>query len=1085
VVWAYKADPSLRLPYQDNLSALIHEPSFKSLAGEAVFGKARVINQLGNRAVHSHRSIQEVDSLAAVRELFHFAYWLGHTYARLTKPAPELTFDTKALPTTGAVPKQTTEKLEQLEKELRERDEKLTSLLGDKFALDGEIARLRDEVAEAKKMSLKYPDTHDYSEAETRDYFIDLLLKEAGWPLKEQRDREFEVSGMPNNHGKGFVDYVLWGDDGLPLAIVEAKRTKKSAQIGQQQAKLYADCLEEQFGRRPVIFYSNGYQLWLWDDTGYPPREVQGFYKKAELELMIQRRSSRKVLADAPINTAIVERYYQSRAIRRIGEAFEIDRERKALIVMATGAGKTRMVIALSDLLMKCNWVKRVLFLADRVALVNQAVRAFKAHLPDAAPVNLVTDKDAEGRIFVSTYPTMMGLIDETSDGQRRFGVGHFDLVIVDEAHRSVYQKYRTIFEYFDALLLGLTATPKDEVDINTYGLFDLERGVPTDSYSLEDAVKDGFLVPPIAVSVPVKFQREGITYADLSEEEKELWDAIEWDEDGNTPVRVEPAAVNKWLFNKDTVDKVLEHLMTRGQRVASGDRIGKTIIFAKNQAHAEFIVQRFDSNYPHYKGAYARVIHHGVPYAQSLIDDFSNPMKPPHIAVSVDMLDTGIDIPEVLNLVFIKLVRSKTKFWQMVGRGTRLSPDIFGPGKSKTCFYILDYCQNLEYFRQNLETSDGAVGESLSKRLFKSRLDLIGELDRVHPGVTDEGAPAGPKSLREDAATLLRAEVAAMNLDNFVVRPKRRLVEKYAKPEAWATLTHEARAELAEEVAGLPSEQEADDEEAKRFDLLILNLQLAVLRAEPAFTRLREQLKTIAGLLEEKAAIPMVQQQLVLIEDLQADEWWLDVTTGMLENVRKRLRLLVKLIDRSARKNIYSDFEDQLGDDAPVDILGFIMPDSFDRFRVKARTFLKQHEDHIAIHKLRTNKALTESDLDELERMLTTSGVGDKENVQKAKEESHGLGLFVRSLVGLDREAAKGAFAGFLAGKTLGANQIEFINLIVNHLTEHGVMAAALLYESPFTDITPHGPDGLFTSTEVDELVAILDHVRAAALAA
>ncbi|MFO0700221.1 MAG: DEAD/DEAH box helicase family protein [Nitrospira sp.] len=350
---------------------------------------------------------------------------------------------------------------------------------------------------------------------------------------------------------KGFVDYVLWGDDGKPLGLVEAKRTRRDARIGQQQAKLYADCLERQFGQRPVIFYSNGYEHWIWDDQRYPPRRVQGFYKKAELELLIQRRETKRLLAEATITSAIVERHYQTRAIRRVAEAFKRDHDRKSLLVMATGAGKTRTVIALADLLMRCNWVKRVLFLADRVALVNQAVNAFKRHLPDASPVNLVTEKDEEGRVFVSTYPTMMGLIDETADGQRRFGVGHFDLVIIDEAHRSVFQKYRAIFQYFDSLLVGLTATPKDEVDRNTYSLFDLEDGVPTDAYSLEEAVRDGFLVPPQAVSVPLKFQREGITYAELSEEEKDQWDALEWDENGIVPSRVESEAVNRWLFNE------------------------------------------------------------------------------------------------------------------------------------------------------------------------------------------------------------------------------------------------------------------------------------------------------------------------------------------------------------------------------------------------------------------------------------------------------------------------------------------------------------------------------------------------------
>src|SRR5712691_10027002 len=769
VAWAYKSDASLRLPYQDNLSALIHEPSFKAAAGEAVFSKARVINTLGNQAVHSHRPIQQFDALTAVRELFHVSYWLARTYVRGAKPAPGLAFDANALPRTAPIPKQTIEQLQTLETRLRERDEKLSALLADKSALDEELKRLRAEVAEAKKTSAAQPDTHDYSEAETRDYFIDLLLKEAAWPLDQTRDREFEVSGMPNEQGQGFVDYVLWGDDGKPLAVVEAKRTKKSAQIGQQQAKLYADCLEAQFGRRPLIFYSNGYDHWLWDDANYPPRAVQGFYKKAELELAIQRRSTRKPLAAGEINPAIVERYYQTRGIRRIAEAFERDHDRKALVVMATGAGKTRTVIALCDLLMRCNWVKRVLFLADRVALVNQAVNAFKRHLPIALNVTAATEKDAEGRVFVSTYPTMMGLIDETRDGQRRFGVGHFDLVIIDEAHRSVFQKYRAIFEYFDSLLVGLTATPKDEVDINTYQLFDLEPGVPTDAYGLEDAVKDGFLVPAKAVSVPLKFQREGITYAELSEEEKEQWDALEWDEEGSTPDRVEAEAVNKWLFNKDTVDKVLEHLMTRGQTVAGGDRLGKTIVFAKNQAHAEFIAQRFDVNYPHDKGGFARVIHSGLPYAQDLIDDFSNPAKAPHIAISVDMLDTGIDIPEVVNLVFIKLVRSKTKFWQMVGRGTRLCKDLFGPGKDKAFFYILDYCQNLEFFGQNPTTTEGALGESLGKRLFKARLELIGELDRpladASPAVAGRTAerPAGydaTAALRGSVASLLHGEV-------------------------------------------------------------------------------------------------------------------------------------------------------------------------------------------------------------------------------------------------------------------------------------------------------------------------------------
>jgi len=1102
VSWAYKHDAALKLPYQDNLSALIHEPSFKQAAGEAVFSKARVINTLGNRAVHSHRAVPEADALAAVRELFHVAYWFARSYGRVGRPAPGLTFDPTALPRPAAAPQQTAEQLRTLEEELRERDEKLATLLADKGALDEELKRLRSEVAEAKKAAAAQPDTHDYSEAETRDYFIDLLLKEAGWPLDQPRDREFEVSGMPNEQGKGFVDYVLWGDDGKPLGLVEAKRTRRDARVGQQQAKLYADCLERQFGQRPIIFYSNGYEHWLWDDTRYPPRRVQGFYKKVELELLIQRRTTRRPLAAAPIRAEIVERHYQTRAIRRMAEAFERDHDRKALLVMATGAGKTRTVIALADLLMRCNWAKRVLFLADRVALVNQAVNAFKRHLLDASPVNLVTEKHAEGRVYVSTYPTMMGLIDEMSqdraqrgvDGQRRFGVGHFDLVVIDEAHRSVFQKYRAIFDYFDSLLVGLTATPKDEVDRNTYGLFDLEDGVPTDAYSLEEAVRDGFLVPPRAVSVPLKFQREGITYDELSEEDKDQWDALEWDDEGTVPTQVEAEAVNRWLFNKDTVDKVLAHLMTRGLTVAGGDRLGKTILFAKNQAHADFIAERFNANYPHYRGEFARVITFKTEYAQSLIDSFSNKEKAPHIAISVDMLDTGIDVPEVVNLVFFKLVRSKTKFWQMVGRGTRLCPDLFGPGQDKEQFYLFDYCQNLEYFSQDIPATEGSVTDSLGKRLFNARLELIGTLDHqpreAAPGMVKEpaatyGDPETDDAVRQSLAELLQREVAAMNLDNFVVRPRRRLVEKYAKPDAWLSLPAEALTELSHEVAGLPSELDPENEEAKRFDLLALSLQLSLLRHEPGFARLRDRVKQIAGLLEEKAAIPMVREQMALIQDVQTDEWWQDVTVPMLEVMRRRLRGLVQLIDKRQRKPVYTDFEDLMGGEIDVELPGFAPGTDYAKFRAKAQVFLREHLNHVAIEKLRKNRPLTATDLAELERMFAESGIGSPDDVRRAAEESQGLGLFVRTLVGMDRNAAKEALAAFLAGKTLSANQIEFVNLVVDHLTEHGVVAPERLYESPFTDLMPRGPEGLFTSTELDELIRALDAVRATAMAA
>lgn len=1116
VNWLFEFDNSLVRPYKDDLHLLLSEPSFRTLVGSALHTKLDLIRKLGNLAVHSSKPIQTKDAIVALQELFHFCYWLGRNYALspAAKPDPTLKFDRDRLPKTSPVPPQTQTQLQTQAQQLVAKAAQLAASTSRLSEVEAELQRLRQEIAQAKAANATQPDTHDYSEAETRDYFIDLLLKEAGWifpsaalserpsttlnasPIDERSriDREFPVTGMPNPSGKGFVDYVLWGSDGKPIAIVEAKRTRRDPQEGQQQAKLYADCLEQQFGQRPIIFYTNGYKHWLWDDLRYPPRLVQGFFKAAELDLMIQRRSTRRSLLTTDINSTIAGRYYQTRAIRRISEDFERKNKRKALVVMATGAGKTRTVIALCDLLMRCNWVKRVLFLADRVALVNQAANAFKKHLPASSPVNLLTEKNTEGRVYVSTYPTMMGLINDVGEGQRKFSAGHFDLIVIDEAHRSVYQKYRAIFEYFDTLLVGLTATPKDEIDRNTYSLFNLDPGMPTDFYPLDEAVKDGWLVPLKAVSVPLKFQREGIHYDDLSEAEQEQWDELEWDEDGDVPDRIEAAAVNQWLFNIDTVDKVLAHLMTRGQKVAGGDRLGKTIIFAKNNDHAQFICDRFNANYPHYNGEFARTITHKTEYAQDLIDNFSQSDKSPHIAISVDMLDTGIDVPEVVNLVFFKLIRSKTKFWQMIGRGTRLCPDLFGLGQPKEFFYLFDYCQNLEFFRQQPETTTGSIANSLSKRLFTARLELLGELDQQLPNSVDDetldtvsspiAEPTTDREVRQAIATRLQTEVAAMNLENFIVRPQRQRVETYTQRDIWNRLQPDHLNELATHVAGLPNELPTEPEESKRFDLLILRLQLARLRVEPEFTRLSQQVREIAAALETKDSIPMVREQMDLIQDIQTDAWWEAVTLPMLERVRKRLRALVRLIEKTQRQPIYTNFQDELGAETQIEIPGYGSGSEFDRFRAKARQFLDAHANYLTIHKLKFNEPLTATDLSELEQMLLDAGIGTSEHLEQAKQVSQGLGLFIRSLVGLDREAAKQAFDKFLSGSAASANQIEFINLIIDHLTHHGSMDPGLLYESPFTDFDAQGPEGIFSANQVDTLISVLENIRAAAAA-
>ncbi|MGH1491343.1 MAG: DEAD/DEAH box helicase family protein [Acidimicrobiales bacterium] len=1086
VKWAYKHDRALPQPYDDKLNVYLNEPAFKALANGYVFNVAKKIQKAGNRAVHESKPPTKLEAVEVISALFMFCKWLGYTYGREVKPDPNLKFDPHALmqiddgeKTTLAQRKELEERLDQ-EAEEAERDrQQLAEARQTIQELEAERQALIAEVAAAKKAAEVIPvEAQNWSEADTRAYKIDALLAEAGWKLQDPRDREFEVEGMPSNSGIGYVDYVLWGDDGRPLAVVEAKKSMVSPQTGQQQAKLYADCLETMTGQRPIIFYSNGYEHWLWDDARYGPRPVQGFLTKDELALLVQRRTSAVPLTSLDINLEVAGRPYQQRAIRAISEHFENQGQRKALVVMATGAGKTRTTIAFVDLLMRANLVKRVLFLADRTALVNQAVNAFKSHLPDSSPVNLVTEGQEDGRVYVSTYQTMIGKIDEyRPDGSRRFGVGHFDLVIIDEAHRSVYRKYRGIFDYFDSLLVGLTATPKEEVDKNTYDLFDLETGVPTDAYSLDEAIADDFLVPPRGVSVPLKFVREGIRYDDLSAQEKDEWDELDWgeDEDGSPldpPDEINAAAINKFLFNEDTVDKVLEQLMVNGIKVAGGDRLGKTIIFAKNQRHAEYIYERFVANYPALEGGnFARVITHSVKYAQSVIDDFSIEEKAPHIAISVDMLDTGIDVPEVVNLVFFKLVRSRTKFWQMIGRGTRLRPDLFGPGDDKTHFNVFDFCQNLEYFSQEMLPAEGSGGTPLNEQIFKSRLELIQTFDAIK-AYQDE---------RAEVADVLRHAIASMRENNFLVRPHLELVEKFREGEAWESLSVGDLAELADRVAKLPTELDPEHQDAKRFDVLLLNTQLSILRGEP-FERERRKVMTIAGALEDQQSIPVIAEQLELIQDIQADEWWVNVSFPMLEEVRKKLRLLVSLIERSKKGIIYSDFMDEIGEATEIELPGTggaVGSTEFVQFRKKAEHFLKQNLGETTVAKVRSGEPLTTADLDDLQRILVAAGIGDDSTFEEASERAGNFGLFIRSIVGLDRAAAKASFAEFLDDKRYSKNQIEFVNLIINELVDRGTVSATRIYETPYIAIAPQGPETMFGSADVDRIFEVIEELN------
>ncbi|MEL6492743.1 MAG: DEAD/DEAH box helicase family protein [Cyanobacteria bacterium J06621_3] len=1095
VLWLYENDPNLRLPYENSLGALIHEQTFKRALKPGLFQKIRFIQKLGNRAVHQSRNVPENDALQLVKELFHILFWVRRNYIPKGHTLPDLTFDRAKIPRTASPTEQalTQQQLKDLEAKLNEADS-LRRIEAERYAkTEAQLTARLAELEAIKAANAAVADPHNYNEATTRRLLIDELLRDVGWhpsPSDTNCTTELEVQGMPiqksTDTGRGFVDYVLWGDNGKPLALVEAKRTSKSPQSGQHQAKLYADCLEQRYGQRPVIFYSNGYETWLWDDLAYSPRTVLGFLKKEELERIIFRRTNRKRLSALSIDESIAGkgRPYQKEAIRRICETFEDDRSRKTLLVMATGTGKTRTAIALIDLMKRANWVQRVLFLADRKALLTQAYRAFQSNLPTVTPANLLESKDVEGaNVILSTYKTMLNAINRrTADDTREYGIGHFDLIVVDEAHRSIYKKYGEIFDYFDGLLVGLTATPRAEVDRDTYRIFELQQGVPTFAYELDDAVEDGHLVPAKGVDVPFRFLRSGIKYSDLSPEEQLEYEEKFRDEaTGELPDKINAAALNSWLFNIPTVNQALEVLMQQGLKVNSGDRLGKTIIFARNHSHAELIAECFNSNYPHYKGHFAQIIDSYDSYAQSLLDDFGEPNKDPIIAISVDMLDTGVDVPEVLNLVFFKPVFSRVKFNQMIGRGTRLREDLFGPGNHKSEFLVFDLCSNFLYFEQDIKEAEKKLPETLTTRLVKHRLELSTLLAKSSE--TIDNTPQETTALRATLLDDLHHHVATMPRDNFIVRRHLRDVETFAERERWNTLSEDDLATITDSLASLPNGITDQSTLAKEFDLLCLKLQLAILKNANTYEGLRDRIRDTLSQLETKPDIPGIKQQLAFIQEAQSEQWWQDVTPDMVENLRLRIRDLTGFIDKEKREIFITDFADELGEvqeiDVPTQQTGF----SPYQYKKKVEAYIRENEDHVAIAKLKRNLPLTASDLNALEEMLfSTQTTESRDRFEEVFGKRKSLKRLIREIVGLDRSAAKQAFAAYLEGTTFSANQIRFVGTILDYLTQNGIMDPGMLYESPFTDSHTDGLGGVFDSTNAKRIITIVRSFNASA---
>ena len=1023
VKWMYAVDGSLVMPWDDKLVTLINTEEFRGIVDEQLIFRLDFIRRMGNNAAHGGKVITREQAVLCLQNLFVFfdflAYCYGENYTEHTFN-PALLAEQSAQPTPPAVDEDAARKLDALIKE--------------NAALKEQLTQRREEQHQSY-----VPKPLEISEYKTRKLYIDAMLQDAGWVEGKNWLNEVKLPGMPNKSETGYADYVLYGDDGKALAIVEAKRSCVDPAVGRQQAKLYADIIEKQQGRRPVIFLTNGFETKI-DDGQYPERKCAAIWSKRDLEKWFNLLRMRTHLDNIVVDENIAGRYYQENAIKAVCNTFDARNRRKALLVMATGSGKTRTVIALCKVLLEHGWVKNILFLADRNSLVTQAKRSFVNLLPELSVTNLCEERDnTTAHCVFSTYQTMMNCIDAIEDAEGKlFTVGHFDLVICDEAHRSIYNKYRDIFTYFDAPLVGLTATPKDEIDKNTYALFDLGNGAPTYGYELAQAVKDGYLCDFVSVETTLKFIQQGIVYDELTDEEKEEYEAKFADENGDVPECVMPSALNEWVFNEDTIRKVLNTLMTDGLKIDYGSKIGKSIIFAKNHTHAEKILEIFNREYPHLYG-YAKVIDNYMTYAQSAIDEFSDPQKLPQIAISVDMLDTGIDVPEVLNLVFFKKVMSKAKFWQMIGRGTRLSPGLID-GKDKDKFYIFDFCGNFEFFRMSKGNAN-ASARSLQGALFSLKAQMAFKLqDAVYK--TDELS-----AFRQTLVDDMVRKVSELNQDNFAVKQHLKFVELYTSPNRYQSLSYEDTLMMQQELAPLLL-PEPDDPKALRFDALLYGMELAHLAGLP-YNRAHHDLLQKADALSKIANVPEIAAQSALLEKILHTDYVENTGVDELEKIRKALRDLMKYIT-----NEQSAYETGFGDE----ILSIewkqseLENDDLQNYKMRAEFYVRQHQNELAIAKLKMNVPLTDSDITQLEEILW-SEVGTKQDYE-AEYGKKPLGEFIREIVGLDMNAAKEAFSAYLTNVNLDSRQIYFVNQIVEYIVHNGMMKdMSILQEAPFID--------------------------------
>lgn len=1038
VKWMYSVDVELEMPYQDNLQSLMNVGEYRQIVGSDIWKRMDYIRRCGNNVAHSNRKLGKDEAMLCLENLYIFLDYVAYCYA---KEYEERDFNPTLITLRAKKAKESKEAADAIKEELVKEQEKTAQQGLDLQKLLKENASLKEELsARRQEQQQTYtPKPLDLSEYDTRKLYIDAMLTDAGWTEGKDWINEVPLSGMANKSGTGYADYVLYDDMHRPLAIIEAKRTCADVAVGRQQAKLYADIIEKECGRRPVIFLTNGFETHIIDGQ-YPERKCSFIYSKRDLEKWFNLLAMRTSLKNVTVDKNIAGRYYQEAAIKAVCSSLDEKNRRKALLVMATGSGKTRTVIALCKILLDAGWVKNILFLADRNSLVTQAKRSFVNLLPSLSCTNLVEEKDNyNAHCVFSTYQTMINCIDVVNDKEGKlFTCGHFDLVICDEAHRSIYNKYKDIFHYFDAPLIGLTATPKSEIDKNTYEVFELEDGVATYGYDLAQAVKDEYLVDYISIESKLKFIDQGIVYDELSEEEKEEYERTFVDEEGKIPEVISSSELNTWIFNEDTIRQALNILMTEGIKIEYGQKLGKTIIFAKNHNHAEKILEVFNKEYP-YLPDYARVIDNRMTYAQSAIDEFADPKKMPQIAISVDMLDTGIDVPEILNLVFFKKVMSKAKFWQMIGRGTRLCPEQLD-GEDKQKFYIFDFCGNFEFFRLNKGRASAKM-IALQSAVFNLKFEITYQLQSAEYQ-TDRLI-----AYRNALVMEMSERVQKLPRDNFAVRQHLKYVEMYSDETNYQALTYGDTVTVKEEVSPLIQPEE-DEANAVRFDALMYRIELAYLMGKKdikARGDLRKKVKGVAGV----ANIPEIQAQTDLIQQILTTDYVEEAGVDEFEEIREKLRNLMKYIPGQKRR-YDTNFED--------DVLSIewkeaeLENDELKNYKAKAEFYIRQHQDNIAIAKLKTNQPLTSIDIESLEEILWKE-VGTRSDYEQEIGEKP-LGEFVREIVGLDMNAAKEAFSEYLTDTNLDSRQIYFVNQIVEYIVHNGMLKDfSVLQEAPFTD--------------------------------